>query len=50
MVVLVLTEDGEKTLDGVLIADQHHPAILGQLDVGGIEVPLLGGQPDNVHA
>jgi hypothetical protein len=49
LVVLVLAEDGEKTLDGFLVADQHYPAILGEFYIGGVEVPLLRGQPDLVH-
>jgi hypothetical protein len=48
-VVLVLPEDREKTLDGLSVADQHYPAILGELYIGGVEVPLLRGQPDLVH-
>src|SRR5689334_7829865 len=48
-VVLVLTEDGEKPLDSFLIADKHHPAVLLQLHIGGIEMPLLRSQPDLVH-
>jgi len=48
LVVLVLPEDREKTLDGFLVADQHYPAILGELYIGGIEVPLLRAQPDLV--
>jgi hypothetical protein len=41
VVVRSLTENGEKVLDGLLITDQHHPAILVEFHVRGVEVPLL---------
>jgi hypothetical protein len=48
-VVLMLAEDGEEPLDGVLVADQHYPAVVRELYVGRVEMPLLCGQPNFVH-